>query len=147
MMNATHRPAHQPIWGDSILRTSTTMTSATELTCSECDAAFLYSPAEQDFRASRGLGQPTLCPECRGRDRARRNSDLIALYERADSFDPILLTGDSSPRGSNHRGRPEYRTQYTAICAACGSETRVPFIPKGDRPVYCRACYNARRGR
>jgi CxxC-x17-CxxC domain-containing protein len=22
----------------------------------------------------------------------------------------------------------------------------VPFVPAGDRPVYCRSCYNARRG-
>ena len=123
------------------------MTSATERICRQCATPFAYTHAEQEFRASRGLGEPELCPECRGRDRARRNSDLIALYERADSFDPILLQSEASPRGNNHRSRPEHRPQYSAICAACGNETRVPFIPRGDRPVYCRACYNARRGR
>ncbi|MDO8726787.1 MAG: hypothetical protein Q7J35_12030, partial [Candidatus Methanoperedens sp.] len=23
----------------------------------------------------------------------------------------------------------------------CGQETEVPFAPSGDRPVYCRECY------
>ncbi|MDQ3541349.1 MAG: hypothetical protein M3440_11720 [Chloroflexota bacterium] len=23
----------------------------------------------------------------------------------------------------------------------------VPFVPRGDRPVYCRECFNARKGR
>jgi CxxC-x17-CxxC domain-containing protein len=128
-------------------RMSDYMTSSIELPCRECETTFAYTQAEQDFRESRGLTQPELCPACRSQDRARRNGDLISLYQRADSFEPILMQNDSAPRGGGFgRGRSDHRTQYTAICAACGSETRVPFIPKGDRPVYCRACFNARRG-
>ncbi len=122
------------------------MTASTEIICRECDSTFAYTQAEQEFRESRGLGRPELCPECRAQERSRRNSDLISLYQRAETFDPILLPTDRPSQGSG-RGRPEPRTQYTAICASCGSETRIPFIPKGDRPVYCRACFNARRGR
>jgi len=124
------------------------MTSSSELICRECESSFAYTQAEQEFRESRGLTQPELCPVCRGQERARRNDDLISIYQRADTFDPILLQGDGQQRNGGYgRGRTEHRTQYTAICAACGTETRVPFIPKGDRPVYCRACFNARRGR
>ena len=36
------------------------------------------------------------------------------------------------------RGPREY---YTATCAACGGEARVPFEPKSDRPVYCSDCF------
>lgn len=122
------------------------MTPSIELVCRECDAPFAYTQAEQDFREARGLTQPELCPACRGQERARRNDDLISLYQRADTFDPILLKNDGPQRGGYAR-KTEHRPQYTAICAACGTETRVPFIPKGDRPVYCRACFNARRGR
>lgn len=32
-------------------------------------------------------------------------------------------------------------------CAECGVETEVPFVPKGDRPVYCRACFDAQGGK
>ena len=30
---------------------------------------------------------------------------------------------------------------YTATCAACGKEARVPFQPREDRPVYCSECF------
>ena len=29
-----------------------------------------------------------------------------------------------------------------ATCAMCAEMTEVPFIPRGDRPVYCSACFN-----
>ncbi len=33
----------------------------------------------------------------------------------------------------------------TVNCSECGMETQVPFVPKGDRPVYCRACFEKRK--
>ena len=33
------------------------------------------------------------------------------------------------------------REFFTATCAACGGEARVPFEPKSDRPVYCSECF------
>ena len=30
---------------------------------------------------------------------------------------------------------------FTATCAACGGEAKVPFEPKSDRPVYCSDCF------
>ena len=36
------------------------------------------------------------------------------------------------------RGPREF---FTAVCAACGGEARVPFEPKSDRPVYCSECF------
>ncbi|MCC6236090.1 MAG: hypothetical protein IT299_00800, partial [Dehalococcoidia bacterium] len=27
-------------------------------------------------------------------------------------------------------------------CFQCGQATEVPFVPRGDRPVYCSNCYN-----
>ena len=32
--------------------------------------------------------------------------------------------------------KPE-REMFTATCAACGQEAKVPFRPREDRPVYC----------
>ena len=122
------------------------MSTTLELTCRSCGTTFAYTPAEHDFRATRGLEPPELCPTCRSRERARRNQDLVALYERADPF-PSLLSGFEAPGRAGPARRTEVRPQHIATCAACGSETRVPFVPRGDRPVYCRACYNARRGR
>ena len=36
------------------------------------------------------------------------------------------------------RGPREY---FTAVCANCGGEAKVPFEPKSDRPVYCSECF------
>ena len=30
---------------------------------------------------------------------------------------------------------------HTVICEACGAETKVPFRPRGIRPVYCYDCF------
>ena len=37
------------------------------------------------------------------------------------------------------------REMHEATCAACGGVARVPFIPRDDRPVYCRDCFQANR--
>ena len=119
-------------------------TPSTERVCSLCGDAFAITSAEQAFRQDHRLGQPDLCPECRAQQRAGRNAEIIALYKKASTVDTALTT--VSP--SRHGGRSNVRGQmYATVCDACGSETRVPFVPRGDRPVYCRDCYNARRGR
>lgn len=33
------------------------------------------------------------------------------------------------------------REMHKTTCSDCGEETEVPFVPSGDRPVYCRDCY------
>ena len=117
----------------------------TRIICQQCDEPFDYSDAEREFRQLRGLARPQLCPECRQRDRSRRNGDLVNLYMRTESFDPFLV-GDGMQATSNRPGR-DVRTMYDAVCASCGEPTRVPFYPRGDRPVYCKDCFNARRGK
>jgi CxxC-x17-CxxC domain-containing protein len=37
------------------------------------------------------------------------------------------------------------REMYTAVCASCGGEARVPFQPRDDRPVYCSDCFSRER--
>ena len=44
---------------------------------------------------------------------------------------------------SGHAGK---RRVDTAVkCGECGVDTTVPFLPTGNRPVLCRACYQAKR--
>lgn len=33
-----------------------------------------------------------------------------------------------------------------AICAECGKPCQVPFRPSGDKPVYCKNCFDKRGG-
>jgi CxxC-x17-CxxC domain-containing protein len=37
------------------------------------------------------------------------------------------------------------RKMYPITCSECGKEAEVPFKPDGERPVYCRECYQAKR--
>jgi len=39
------------------------------------------------------------------------------------------------------------RPMYRAICADCGRNCEVPFKPSGDRPVYCKGCFAARKNK
>lgn len=41
--------------------------------------------------------------------------------------------------------RRSARPKHTVTCATCQRETTVNFVPRGDRPVYCNACYRARK--
>lgn len=91
------------------------------LTCKDCGREFVFSVSEQEFYAEKGFAnEPGRCPECRA---ARKQNGR-------------------GNRGYNS-GRRE-REMFPATCAACGAETQVPFKPTGDRPVYCRDCYNNR---
>ncbi len=37
------------------------------------------------------------------------------------------------------------RVMHQAVCAGCGAECEVPFVPRGDRPVYCNECFAKQR--
>ncbi len=56
-------------------------------------------------------------------------------YEDRGGFRP------SGPRNM-HMGP---REMHKATCADCKQETEVPFKPSGDRPVYCKECYQNHR--
>jgi len=87
------------------------------LTCSDCGAEFTFTAGEQEFHESKGFtNEPRRCPNCR---RARK--------------------GDS-PRGGGGYGQSE-REMFTVTCSSCGKDAKVPFQPRGDRPVYCSDCF------
>ena len=51
-------------------------------------------------------------------------------------------------RGSSGReySGSSVREMHTAVCSECGAETQVPFVPVAGRPVYCKNCYQSKRG-
>jgi CxxC-x17-CxxC domain-containing protein len=82
------------------------------LTCKDCGKQFMFSVRDQQFYAEKGFeNEPQRCRDCRAQ---RKNS--------------------RSQGGSA-------REMFAATCAQCGVETTVPFRPRGDRPIYCRACF------
>ena len=58
--------------------------------------------------------------------------------ERGFQNEPQRCKACRDARKNATRGPREY---FTATCAACGGEARVPFEPKSDRPVYCSDCF------
>ncbi len=48
--------------------------------------------------------------------------------------------------GGSYGGDRSQRQMYTATCSNCGHEARVPFQPRGDKPVYCSDCYQQMGG-
>ena len=86
------------------------------LVCRDCGAEFVFTAGEQEFYAEKGFqNEPGRCPSCRA---ARRQAN-----------------------GQNRGDRP----MFDVVCDNCGRPTQVPFQPRGDRPVYCRECFDAQR--
>jgi CxxC-x17-CxxC domain-containing protein len=98
------------------------------LTCSDCGQEFIFSGEDQEFYASRGFNEPKRCRSCR----AMRRNDR---------------EGGEAGGGGGGGGfsRPPMRAErelFDVTCSNCGQPAKVPFQPRGDRPVYCRDCFD-----
>ena len=104
-----------------------------QLTCRDCSNSFLFTGGEQEFYASKGLqNEPVRCPPCRS---ARKSSRLTEPEDGYVKYGVFASFGGRTPR-----------QMHPATCADCGMMTEVPFQPRGDRPVYCSACYSKIKG-
>ena len=50
----------------------------------------------------------------------------------------------SQPRAHGNAGTRR-RDVHAAVCATCGANTTVPFVPRADRAVYCSNCFRSRK--
>ncbi len=104
------------------------------LTCRDCSQAFLFTVGEQEFFAQKGFtNAPSRCPGCRSARKA----------ERGGSSGGYASGYSSGGYGGSYDRGP--REMFSAICSSCGNEARVPFQPRGDKPVYCSDCFTAQR--
>lgn len=88
------------------------------LICKDCSKEFIFTDKEQEFYESKGfMNEPVRCKDCRDVKKAQFN------------------------RGAGHRNRE----LYDAVCADCGKETKVPFKPHLEKPIYCDDCYELRK--
>jgi len=85
------------------------------LQCRDCSRPFVFSIGEQEFFLQKGL---------KNEPKRCPNCRLVMRVQR---------NGDDLNRTSE------------VNCACCGTPTRVPFRPKGYRPVYCVGCYQVKR--
>lgn len=135
------------------------------ITCVECGQPFVHSAGAQEFYAQKGFtSDPKRCPDCRKMKKEKGGGGGGGSYagatggrrQSSTSDNDALFGGggrSSGGGGSRSEGGGGYgggggaREMYSATCAECGTETQVPFKPRGDRPVYCRECYQAKRTR
>jgi CxxC-x17-CxxC domain-containing protein len=90
---------------------------------------FIWTAGEQEFFASRGLvNAPSRCSSCRA---ARKAAGMNGGGGAGNGF------------GDGPRGDSAPREMHEVTCASCGGVARVPFVPRGDRPVYCSECFRA----
>lgn len=85
------------------------------LSCRDCSASFLFSAGEQEFFSTKGLTNEP--KRC-------HNCRVLMKVRRS--------------------GKDEEATSEVT-CAECNTPTRVPFKPSGYKPVYCSACFNAKK--
>ena len=91
------------------------------LTCLDCGQSFTFSADDQSYHAEKGYtNEPKRCTSCRMARRDSRN--------------------DGGFGGGGYNRGP--REMHPVVCAECGKDTTVPFVPRGDRPVYCSDCYS-----
>ncbi len=86
------------------------------LICRDCSRGFVFSVGEQEFFSAKSLVNEP--KRC-------PNCRLLMRVQRSGE-DPKCTTEVS--------------------CAECGAATRVPFQPKGYRPVYCVYCFRSKKG-
>ena len=101
------------------------------LVCRDCNNRFVFTEGEQQYYATHGLQhQPTRCPSCRQARKSGQSS----------------LGGPLGGPGAGAAGPRLPREMVQVVCSACGRETEVPFQPTVGKPVYCRDCFEDRRG-
>ena len=104
-----------------------------ELTCRDCGGAFIFTAGEQEFYASKGLeNDPVRCPSCRATRKLTRPQDR----EEIPSYGVYVSWGGRTPK-----------QLHVATCSGCARSAEVPFVPRGERPVFCSECYNEERKR
>jgi CxxC-x17-CxxC domain-containing protein len=94
------------------------------LKCVDCGADFVFTAGEQLFFHDKQFkNEPKRCKACKG-----KRSQALGI-------------GGGSGSNNNY-SKVETRT----TCSSCGKETTVPFKPTQGRPVFCRECFQQKRG-
>lgn len=129
------------------------------LTCRDCGQSFTFTAGEQAFYQERGFSEPQRCQACRQARKAQRSPGgggydsggygggggySSGAYGGGSGYSSGGGGGYGGGGGGGYSSGP--RQMYPATCSNCGKPTEVPFLPRNDKPVYCRECFQERRG-
>lgn len=91
------------------------------IVCKNCSTNFVFTENEQAFYKEKGFeNEPQKCPDCRAAKKQQARGNTRGGFSRTD------------------------REMFPAVCSECGISTTVPFKPNGEKPVYCKDCYQPR---
>ncbi len=68
-------------------------------------------------------GKPVFCSNCFENNRSEPSRTEGRSFERS-SFDE--------------------KRMFEAVCSSCGANCKVPFEPRGDKPIYCSNCFETK---
>ncbi|MDR2655766.1 MAG: zinc-ribbon domain containing protein [Oscillospiraceae bacterium] len=78
-----------------------------------------------------------ICKDC-GNEFIFTAGEQAFYQERGFENEPQRCKSCRNARKNVQKPEREY---FTATCANCGGEARIPFRPREDRPVYCSNCF------
>ena len=78
-----------------------------------------------------------VCKEC-GQEFVFTAGEQEFYAERGFQNEPQRCKSCRDARKATTRGVREF---FSATCASCGCEAKIPFEPKVGRPVYCSVCF------
>ncbi|MCC7104453.1 MAG: zinc-ribbon domain containing protein [Chloroflexi bacterium] len=130
------------------------------LECRNCGRSFTFTAGEQEFFASKGFqNEPSRCADCRSLRRAERGGGggytsggytsggyTSGGYSSGGYSSGSYSSGGYSSGGGGSSSGSGRREMFEVNCSSCGNVARVPFQPRGDRPVYCSDCFSQQRG-
>lgn len=86
-----------------------------EISCQDCGSKFVFTAGEQLFFVSKRL---------RNEPKRCANCRLVVRFRR--------------------KGH-DLQKLYDTVCGQCGAPAKVPFTPRGHKPVFCVSCLMIKR--
>ncbi len=78
-----------------------------------------------------------VCKDC-GQEFTFTANEQEFFAEKGFENEPQRCKPCRDARKNNSRAP---RQMYDAVCAECGTDCKVPFEPRNERPVYCSDCF------
>ena len=82
-----------------------------------------------------------VCRDC-GKEFVFTSGEQEFYAEKGFQNEPVRCKDCRGNRKTQSRGE---REMHDAVCAGCGKDTKVPFLPRNDKPIYCSECFAQRR--
>ncbi len=89
--------------------------------------------------------KPVYCRECYKKLKPQDGSTPVSRFPKRTKDRQNKRSTSRSPARYDSRDRKQSDREsielHTVICDKCKKETTVPFKPSGNKPVYCKSCF------